>query len=249
MNTPGQRVGQIVRKAWPEGQRQAARELGVGQASISRVINNQRLPSFELLNALVRQTGVCGDWLLTGKGDPFPEEKQSVAVGGLPLARDFLPLPCIDHFAGLPRFAFPELDELRTGFRYILQLSKSNPAVQTFDAALAPGDLLVLDTDSSRWLADVSQLRPSRLCVVSVRVRSAQRHELGRIMEGVEDLPGTLVVETCAHGEVRIQVSGESRPGRGYWKPDRRVEVGNAPVEDRPTVALTALALFVWRAV
>jgi transcriptional regulator with XRE-family HTH domain len=59
-------------------QRELVNKLGVYQTTIVSYEVGKREPRIGYLMGLIRETGVDGDWLLTGKGDMYGEEKKLI---------------------------------------------------------------------------------------------------------------------------------------------------------------------------
>jgi len=59
-------------------QRDLVKRIGVNQTNIVYYESGRREPKIGYLMALVRETDVNGEWLLTGKGDIYGEEKKKI---------------------------------------------------------------------------------------------------------------------------------------------------------------------------
>ena len=55
--------------------KQFSRESGMAYPSLRDYYSGLRKPGFDAVAAIVRFTGVSGDWLLTGKGTIFPDKE------------------------------------------------------------------------------------------------------------------------------------------------------------------------------
>lgn len=236
----GKRVQQVLDKKYGANQRKMAKDLGVSQAAVSRVVNGQRMPSFALLQSLVLQTGVDANWLLTGKGTPFGDAAEEPR--GLPLSKHFLPqLRQVRH--ELPRYAFPQLAALYRESRYIVEVQPDEPAVKIKAAKIKAGDLLVLESDPEYWSRDPGLLS-QRDCVVSIPDGDAVSLALGRVV--TEIVPGNALkeiqIEVYGGDTVTVQPSiFDAATGKYYLS--IQLESGK---QSRVT-ELVALVLLVWR--
>jgi transcriptional regulator with XRE-family HTH domain len=59
-------------------QRELSKRLEMYQATLVNYELGKREPKIGYLMGLIRETGVDGDWLLTGKGDMFGEYKKNI---------------------------------------------------------------------------------------------------------------------------------------------------------------------------
>jgi transcriptional regulator with XRE-family HTH domain len=59
-------------------QREMVKRLEIYQTTLVTYETGKREPRVGFLKGLIRETGVDGHWLLTGKGDMYGEEKKSI---------------------------------------------------------------------------------------------------------------------------------------------------------------------------
>lgn len=87
----GQRFQQACRDAGlPKSQNDLGKVLGVSGATISNYRNGEKLPSMPRAIEIATKTGVCVEWLLTGRG---PKTPQSDATEGALTQMDISHLP------------------------------------------------------------------------------------------------------------------------------------------------------------
>lgn len=107
LNAFTQRVNFVVQKIGTQAE--AARQVGVTDASIKRWITGQSDPSRINLIKLAQASGVQIEWLATGKGEPFPEpqaeKKQLPQIATNYEAIDTLGNPIdLDDFVFIPYY-------------------------------------------------------------------------------------------------------------------------------------------------
>src|SRR5262245_13012337 len=88
MEAVRERIRFLLSYRWKNHQRQMARELGISQGLISKVVNGQQGPGERLLAALAEGGGVNPRWLLHGEGEPLPNR---LGEGSLPISEVVLP--------------------------------------------------------------------------------------------------------------------------------------------------------------
>lgn len=153
--TPSGRVGWYLRKLWLGSQTKMARDTGLSQAAISKVVLGRRNPGRQFLLAVAGHPLVNGAWLLSGVGEPLLQSGGESGAGELmlPLVTRLLPGP-VDQLRDRLSEAFvPVLRGDFAATRYWYRISHDDQV----DDRLIAGDILLVETDRS-WLR-----RPERL--------------------------------------------------------------------------------------
>jgi len=154
-----------------------AKKLGVSQPAISRVAAGEQLPSGKLILALTKHTRLNLDWLFTGRGDKLLAEgggsvKVPVADRPLPGApeqhRDLLNE---EYLAGCGVSLTPSM--------YWLRVQRNDPITGAADQKIRPGDLILLETDRSRF-PKVDQIF-QELWVVRLKIKGEIQHRLAEV--------------------------------------------------------------------
>lgn len=202
MDSIGHRLNQILKKFWPEGQKSAAEDLGVAQASISRVVNDQRRPSYQLLDALLRKTGVDANWLMTGEGEEF---LNAVAAqeNRVPLAACLLPGLPLDHRDQLTSQTISVPSYLARDSVYAVTARSCLTVESSQLCHILPDDVLIIETDAGVWRKNI-QLLNDRLCAVCFNSMNFQRIVLQFVHVGDPNSPDWLSVDT--HAAIREHV-------------------------------------------
>jgi hypothetical protein len=169
---------------------------------ISRTVNDQRPPSFQLLAAIAQKVpGVDLRWLVTGVGHPFGEKTHATEDPRLPVTRTALLRLPAEHAAR----SIPVARWLYRPTRYVCELRPDDPAVRAPDAHLLPGDEIILETDPAFWGEDLQRIR-DRLCVVRLRTAEGVNGLFGRArcMIGQVEKPIAWSVDVFAVGQVPL---------------------------------------------
>jgi transcriptional regulator with XRE-family HTH domain len=196
--TPAGRIALLLRVVWAGHQRRMAEDLSVSQATISKIVRGERAPGSKLLDAVARDPRVNRMWLLEGVGEPLRAEHREAPVDEclVPVARIILPGPPREH-AGL--LAGPRIPVAAFFFRpsrYLLEIGADAAVVPISELKIAPGDMLLLETDSATWQGDVRILK-DRLCAVRGEAGDRRQHLLAKAR--VDTREGTLSFDVYGH--------------------------------------------------
>jgi hypothetical protein len=156
--------------------------IGIAQPVISRVASGKQQPGSRFLEALAAHPKVNPMWLHTGDGDPLLESHGAATAAGwpIPVAGALLPGPPADY---------PELLTARVEYVpgvlyretvYAVEAANCVPAILDSSERLFPTDLIVIDTDASRWRGNVQFLN-GRLCAVANVADDVNRILLQRV--------------------------------------------------------------------
>lgn len=74
----GRRIREIREKVFGENQTRLAKRLGIPQSHVSNIENGNTFPTIPLLNKITLISDVRWDWLMTGNGEMFEDQNQSV---------------------------------------------------------------------------------------------------------------------------------------------------------------------------
>src|SRR5438309_10825248 len=116
------RVRFLLDYHWGSNQRQMARDLGVSQGLISKIINGNQGAGKRFLAILARQPAVNADWLLRGEGQPLSLPPK----GTLPIALGVLPGLPANYSQLLTGQRHPVAEALDRASRYWLELQSSS---------------------------------------------------------------------------------------------------------------------------
>jgi hypothetical protein len=255
--TPAGRIEFLLRVVWSGNQRRMAEDLSVSQALISKVVRGERAPGSKLLDAVASDPRVNRLWVHEGQGEPLHAEHREAPADEylVPVARVILPGPVADHAGLLAGPRVPVAAFFHRSTRYLLEIGADDAVVRVSELKIAPGDMLLLETDTATWQADVRVLN-HRLCAVRNEVGDRRQHLLARARV---DPRGTLSFELYGHDEgtetfilkkrkPRPVDTGERDTGRSQKADDVPVTppldsarpddpIGAAPVEERSTGA------------
>lgn len=143
-----QRVDWLLKHNWNNNITGMARDLGVSQTAVARVLGGQ-LPSGKMLEGFAVQ-GVNLRWLLTGQG------QESVglgsAAGGVfwPLVSHLLPGKPADCPELLTHLTLPAATPFVLEAAYWLQVNGEMPIASAPALGVRPGDYLLIET-ADRW--------------------------------------------------------------------------------------------------
>ncbi len=137
------RVKFLLDYHWGGNQRQMARDLGVSQGLISKIVRGHQGAGKRFLATLARQPGVNADWVLRGEGQPLTLPPK----GTLPVAAGVLPGPPEQHPQLLTGQRHPVAEALDRASRYWLELPPGSPLLRDESLHLLAGDLLLMEAD------------------------------------------------------------------------------------------------------
>jgi hypothetical protein len=132
-----------------------AKQLGLSQPALSRVIAGEQLPSGRLLLALTTKTPLDPAWLLVGSGTMLRGESGSsgapTAGGGVqvPVACRPLPGPPAEHPGLLRYLRLRGCIIVPTATQYFLQVSGNDPITNAEYLKVKKDDLILLETSRS----------------------------------------------------------------------------------------------------
>lgn len=205
--SPGKRIETVIRKHW-RNQQEAAKAVGMGQASISAIINDQRLPPFRLLESLVQETGVDAQWLLTGEGVPFPYEEPPQEEQ-LPIANCLLPSSPEkhhEHLVGWIALRAPGYQE--GGYAVAARDAMTDELAQLL--GYEPTDLLIIEADPSLWTRNI-QILNGKPCAIRVQVGDAEQISIQIVRIDETQSPPGLRSESVRQTRYRLQLDAEAK--------------------------------------
>lgn len=183
------RVKFLLDYHWAGSQRQMARDVGVSQGLISKIVNGQQGAGSHFLAALARQQGVNAEWLLRGEGPPLSLPPK----GARPISLGILPGSPLDHVQLLVGQHHPVAETLDRESRYWLELQSSLPLLRDVNLRLLPGDMLLMETDPA-WTARLDFVE-GRICGVRLYAGTPEstfvlgkvyRDSLGLVFDAVD---------------------------------------------------------------
>jgi transcriptional regulator with XRE-family HTH domain len=145
------RIAQVAEAIWHNRKSQMARDLGVEQASISRLLAGKQQPSAKILERIATWPGINTFWLFTGVG----EMSSPVLAGGgryLPVVDQLLPGPPEKQTGLLSGVSYPVAEAFFSKTRYWLRVPRGSTL--GVKQKVFAGDLLLMETDSAwtrRW--------------------------------------------------------------------------------------------------
>lgn len=227
------RVKWILASRYGGNRSAMAKDTGVSLTGIIKVITGQQNPGRRLMEKIVQSTDISPAWLLAGEGQPLTGSALPVAIG-------CLPGPPTEGHALLTDERVSELTELYSSSRYWLKLGAAEPVVKASGISFRVGDLLLMDTDRTKF-PPVEQLN-ELWGVVRVQGRRESRVQLAALSyytESEDNGPAHLEAETYEHHpqvitrvkvdiypDGRIETSGHSvcmeQPKGGDSKPSKQ---------------------------
>jgi hypothetical protein len=178
-----ERVIKLAELVWHQNQSRMARDLGLDQASISRLVGRSQQPSAQVLEALANWPGVNVVWLFTGLGDPLG----SVAASGgryRPITDQLLSGPPDDHREMLSGYGGPVAEAFFSTTNYWFRVPAGSGLGR---CSICAGDLLLMETDpkSTRDWGVVL----GKLCGIRMARRDPARLILAHIRDSAESNP------------------------------------------------------------
>jgi hypothetical protein len=250
--TPAGRIEILLRILWSGNQRKMSEDLSVSQALISRVVRGQRAPGSKLLDAVASHPRINPMWVHEGQGEPLrAEHREAPADESLvPVARVILPGPVADHAGLLAGPRVPVAAFFHRSTRYLLEIQADDAVVRVSELRIAPGDLLLMETNFATWQGDIRVLK-DKLCAVRGEAGDRRQYALARAR--VDPRDGTLSFDLYGHDEgtetetVILRSTRRVRPvdmpkdDLPEKPPDDSARpddpIGAAPVEERPPTA------------
>lgn len=163
----GSRVGRVYRELYGSSQAAMAKDLGVSQPLISKVVRGEQEPGPKLLAALVKNPRLNPRWLMEGGGEAFFPVERELGLGlFLPV---FKRIQTAFHRGDTDAFAalqFP-LSILLKSTVYLLEIQPGDAVLRFPELKFAAGDLLALDSDASTW-SERPQILTNRLVAVRI---------------------------------------------------------------------------------
>jgi hypothetical protein len=159
-STAAGRIRFLLDARWRSQQREMARAVGVAQPSLSRVVNGVQEPGRRLLAKIAAHPEISDTWVYTGQGSPFvaPGQLQPSAGPTLPVSSTILPGPleaCLHMLTGAH---YPVSTFHFRLSRYWLKVAAGDPITLDDAWKVLAGDLVLLESDSTYWLDDLSAL-------------------------------------------------------------------------------------------
>jgi hypothetical protein len=246
--SPAGRIEFLLRVLWSGNQRRMAEDLSVSQALISKVVRGERAPGSKLLDAIANHPRVNRLWLHEGQGEPLRAEHREAPADEylVPVARIILPPgPPADHVGLLAGHRVPVAAFYFASSRYLLEIQADDAVVRVSELKIAPGDLLLMETNGATWRSDIRVLK-DKLCAVRSEVGDRPQHLLAKAR--VDPREGTLSFDLYGHDEgTETSFRRKERPVRPVdaglpetppldsARPDD--PIGAAPAEERPATA------------
>ena len=260
LDTPGGRVELILREVYHGDQSKMAAETGNSQPQISLVARGERFPGPRFIENLARNPRVNVEWLRTGIGEPFIPEQRPVSTSGLSLPVYKHPTHRTSGDSGLRPELHLRVGDLFGPTMYLLEAQSDDPVVHTPELKIAPGDLLVMETDHTAWGGNPRSLI-GKLVVVRLRGSDGVDYTLARVESSPDT--GRLTANIFGTGTVPLAQSGgeagaeneASQPGckgphASVWDPlaeFRKLASGGQVAAPKGFAALP-LRPFVWAA-
>lgn len=195
--SPGRRVNWLLDKKFIGNRSTMARRLGFAPSTLSRVVTGEKPPGRRLLTAIVEHLGVDSKWLLTGEGEPFV---RTITSGGwetvAPVADKLLPGAPQDHRELLTPESF-DTTTLLGPSQYWYRLTRDDPIVNDTRRGFRSGDLLLLETDRTRF--PKSENLNNNICVITFMIDGRSTRKLGSVTEfggSIDDGPARLEADT-----------------------------------------------------
>ena len=194
---------------WGGNKARMAKDLGVSQAVLWKVVEGGQAPPGNLIEVLARRPNVNLPWLFRGEGKP--NETDSGQGIPIPIAKQILPGPPDNHRESLSGEMFSLTANYFRPTRYWREIQPGDPVLRS-GLRLCVRDLLLMETDP-RAFPDKERL-DDELCGVNIIVNRAQKLKLGLVHYepgNEESGPARIEVDTFDLGvdpsEVRRRVT------------------------------------------
>ncbi len=145
-----------IRKELSLTQENLARVLGIGKSALSMIETGKAALSERNKNILVQELNVNPDWLETGRGNMFCEQRPSAVFMGKtdrPLPTQSVPLYNIEGTAGLVPLFFDDRNRKPVDYIHIPNLPKCDGAIYVVGDSMYPllksGDIVLYKQLSS----------------------------------------------------------------------------------------------------
>ena len=173
------RVARLCDEVWKDNKALMARELGMPQPVIWRVVVQGQAPPGKLLERLATHPRVSLSYLFRGEGPPTAQADAGTAI---PIAKSLLLGKPDNHPQLLSGESFSLAPNLYRNSRYWLEVQPGEPVLRT-GLGIRVRDLLLMETDD---FPDEDRLY-QHLCGVRVSFDGATKLKLGR----VDYIPGS----------------------------------------------------------
>src|SRR5262249_7819585 len=178
------RLNLLCKSIWKGNRSRMAKDLGISQPVMSRVLAGQQAPSTKLLEALARWPRLNVRWLFNGEGEPLRDRGLGDGGGHLgPVASQLLPGSPQGHPELLTGLSLAVATAYYSPTSYFFRLESRDPLVSARGSRTAAGDYLLVET-SHDWIARPPAFR-GRLGVFRCPDRAGLI--IGRIARDVED--------------------------------------------------------------
>ena len=175
--TPNARISWLVRTLFKGKQREAAREFGISQAVLSKIVRNEQVAGQRVLAAVAAHPRVSPHWLYNGVGEPLLTETGELPVPltsdppvgevgpTLPVAGQFLPGPPAEFSPAHPQEDAGRESRLRAD-AVLLGGGWGRPdPPRAKGEKVVPADCLLMETNRRLWI-DYLPILNGRLMVV-----------------------------------------------------------------------------------
>ena len=144
-----QRMSWLLTHVWGNNMTRMARDLGVSQTAVSRVLGGQ-VPSGKMLEFLIVTAGVNLRWLLTGQGQETLGRVGAVGGAFWPVVANLLPGQPSEHPELLSHLTLPAASPFVLESAYWHQVTAGMPVASDRVIGATAGDYLLLET-AARW--------------------------------------------------------------------------------------------------
>ena len=163
-----QRVAWLLNRIWAGSQSAMARDVGISQSTVSRVVSNQLDLSPRFLRLLAKDPRVNAAWIHEGVGQPLQESTADDST--LPIFNRLLSAAELTSAAVPSAERQPVASELCLPARYFLRLNGSDAVVQPSAHGLLAGDRMLFQAFAASPRAE--DLSPGAYCAVRLDDRS-----------------------------------------------------------------------------
>jgi hypothetical protein len=144
-----QRMDWLLRHIWANNMTQLARDLGVSQTAVARVLAGQ-VPSGRMMEALATRHAVNLRWLLTGQGQETLGQVGAAGGAFWPVVTRLLPGRPVDNPELLGPLTLPAASAFLLECPYWVQVTSAMPVVSSATWGIGAGDWLLVET-AERW--------------------------------------------------------------------------------------------------
>ncbi len=182
LSTMAGRIAWLLIHLFGGNMRRMAEAVGVTHSVLSKVVGEQQGPGRRLMESIASHPKVNPDWLFSGEGEPLLAARHpgSGEIWEAPIAHILLSGPPTEQAGLFEATTFPLAGAFYRPTRYLYRAGAGDPIVRMDSEKVAPGDLLLLETEDGLWKAD-RRILAGALVAIRVVSRDGFDYVLARV--------------------------------------------------------------------